>query len=269
MRLSMTVDGTYDITLDSPIGRQKATLDLITDATGITGTLTGGMGSLPITGGSVRGNDVHWTMEGTFHAAYAHLVLWDCTATVNGESISGTMEIGELGSVGFRGSRIALDATPSEERARVIEWRDLGKPRYEAVSVEWVNALAEYVEERFGKTEFDFDLVWSVEYRDPPQHLLRGDGRVTVGYHFRAGGGKIEVGDGPADDAELRVAYPYDPFALNLRMPTDEYVAWVAEYGRSLQNLVETRGDLAKAKLMSDKMAGINNDIREEFLSQQ
>ena len=263
----MAVDGIYRIILDSPIGRQKATLKLVTRGSSLSGTMTGAMGSLDFTEGTVDGANLTWTMEGVVTAMYSRTATWKCTATIDADSITGEAKIGNLGTAPFNGSRAGHGRDHVEKPT--IAWTDLGLPRYEAVSIEWVNALNAYVKKKTQGKTVDFEMVWSVEYMNPPRHLLRGRDRDTIGYHFRAKDGKIEAGDGPLEDADIRAVYPYDPFALNLRKNTDEYVAWVAEHGAKYKDQVKTTGDLDKVKLISDLMAGLNNDIREEFLSQQ
>ena len=132
-----------------------------------------------------------------------------------------------------------------------------------------MNAARDYVREKTKDKVVDFEVAWSVEYVDPPAHLLRGHGDNVVGYHYLAKDGKFDVVDGPLESADVRAIYPYDPFAVGLRMNTDQWVAWVTENGAKYRDQVKSTGDMSKARLISDLMAGQGNDIREEFLSQR
>lgn len=107
--------------------------------------------------------------------------------------------------------------------------------RFEPFSLGWVNALRTYQEGRAEGKVFDFDVVWSAEYRDPPAHLLR-DGRESVGYTIKVKDGKLEVIDGPnREEANVWYSAPYDPAALVYKGTLDAYMQWLKDVAPRLR----------------------------------
>src|SRR6187549_2097832 len=96
------VDGTWDATVKSPLGDQKMTLTVKTDGGTFTGTNSGAMGSTDING-SVDGNTIHWTMNITVPMP----MTLDCTATADGDTLTGTVGAGAFGSFPLSGTRTA------------------------------------------------------------------------------------------------------------------------------------------------------------------
>jgi|SRR3974390_133777 len=124
--------------------------------------------------------------------------------------------------------------------------------RYEAISVEWVNALRKYLAEKTKGKNLDFKGTYSAEYTNPPAHLLRGDGRNTIGWTLRVNDREVEVLDGPHHHrADIVTIEAYDPMALSLRMTDDEFQKWYAQHGRRLEaeGKVVFIGDLDVTKL--------------------
>ena len=97
----MAVDGNWNITMSTPMGDRQATLTL--KNTG--GTLTGSQGaegqSTDIFDGSANGDDVSWKVSITNPMP----LTLAFTGKVAGDSISGEMGIGPMGSFPFRGTR--------------------------------------------------------------------------------------------------------------------------------------------------------------------
>jgi hypothetical protein len=96
------VDGTYDVTVKSPLGDQKSTLTVKSDGATFTGTNAGAMGSDPVSG-EVSGNTLTWKQSITVPMP----MTLDMTATVEGDSISGTVGAGAFGSFPLTGTRTA------------------------------------------------------------------------------------------------------------------------------------------------------------------
>jgi hypothetical protein len=100
-RLRMAVDGNWNITMSTPMGERNATLALKNSG----GTLTGTQGaegqSTEIFEGSANGDDVSWKVSITnpmpLTLAFA--------GKVSGDSMSGEMGIGPMGSFPFKGTR--------------------------------------------------------------------------------------------------------------------------------------------------------------------
>jgi hypothetical protein len=101
--------------------------------------------------------------------------------------------------------------------------------KYEAVSKEWVAALAEHIIEQYDGIHFvQDDMIWSTEYTDAPTHLLRNPGDTSVGFRYVIKDGKLRVEDGfqyHRVDIAMRVAY--DPVAYALRIGDPDYHDWL------------------------------------------
>ncbi|MGY4398007.1 hypothetical protein ACVWZA_003209 [Sphingomonas sp. UYAg733] len=97
------VDGTWDTVVKSPLGDQKATLVVKSDGNSWTGSNTGAMGSVEITDGTVDGNTISWKMS----IVVPMPMTLDCTATVDGDTITGNVGAGAFGSFPLTGARAA------------------------------------------------------------------------------------------------------------------------------------------------------------------
>ncbi|WP_140231573.1 hypothetical protein [Sphingomonas japonica] len=97
-----TVDGSYDVTVKSPMGDQKANLTVQSDGSAFTGNFAGGMGTSDVTG-TVDGDTLKWKMDITVPMP----MTLDCEATVAGDSIDGTVGAGAFGAFPMTGTRTA------------------------------------------------------------------------------------------------------------------------------------------------------------------
>ena len=97
------VDGTWDTVVKSPLGDQKSTLTVKSDGSTFTGTNAGAMGSVDIDDGKVDGNTISWTMKMTVPMP----MTLDCTATIDGDTITGSVGAGAFGSFPMTGTRAA------------------------------------------------------------------------------------------------------------------------------------------------------------------
>ena len=97
----MAVDGDWNLTMTTPMGDRDATLSLKSSG----GTLTGSQGaegnSAEIFDGTVNGNDVAWKVSITNPMP----LTLSFTGAVSGDSMSGEMGIGPMGSFPFTGKR--------------------------------------------------------------------------------------------------------------------------------------------------------------------
>lgn len=100
---AMSVAGQYACVTKTPMGEQASTLTVAVEGDSFTGSNTGAMGSMEITDGKVDGNTLSWTSKMTSPMP----MTLECTATVDGDSISGTVKAGMFGSFPMTGSRIA------------------------------------------------------------------------------------------------------------------------------------------------------------------
>jgi hypothetical protein len=97
----MAVDGNWNITMSTPMGDRQSTLSLKSAGATLTGTQTAEGDSTEIFDGKVNGDDVSWKVSIT---SPMPLTL-DFTGKVAGDSISGEMGIGPMGSFPFTGTR--------------------------------------------------------------------------------------------------------------------------------------------------------------------
>jgi hypothetical protein len=100
---SMAVDGKWEIVINSPLGAQKAALDIATDGNALSGTQTAQQGSGPLENGKVDGNAVSWSAKITNPLP----LTLDFSGTVDGDKLSGSVKAGSFGSFPFTGNRTA------------------------------------------------------------------------------------------------------------------------------------------------------------------
>ena len=98
----MSVAGTYDVTIKTPMGDQKGKLTINPAGDSFTGSVTSDMmGSMDIAGGKVAGNTLTWTMD----MKVPMPMTLECDATVDGDAISGSIKAGMFGSMALAGTR--------------------------------------------------------------------------------------------------------------------------------------------------------------------
>ena len=96
------LDGQYDCITKSPMGDQQATLTVKSDGGTFTGSYSGAMGSTEITDGKVDGDKLSWKVA----IVVPMPMTLDCEATVDGDTISGTVGAGAFGSFPMAGNRV-------------------------------------------------------------------------------------------------------------------------------------------------------------------
>ena len=97
----MSADGTWTVTLNTPMGAQAGTLELATDGNTLTGTMSGPQGSMELENGTADGDSLSWTVNMTQPMP----ITIEATATVDGDEISGEAKLGAFGTATFSGSR--------------------------------------------------------------------------------------------------------------------------------------------------------------------
>ncbi len=97
----MGADGTCTMTMKTPMGEQEGTLDLKTDGSTLTGTMSGPQGSMDLENGTVDGDQLAWTVKMTSPFP----ITIEATATIDGDSISGDAKLGAFGNAPFSGTR--------------------------------------------------------------------------------------------------------------------------------------------------------------------
>ena len=98
----MAVDGTWKLTVSTPMGEQQSTLTIRAAGSQLTGTQTAPSGeSAPISDGAVNGNAVSWKAAITRPVA----LTLEFSGVVNGDQMSGDVKLGMFGSSSFTGRR--------------------------------------------------------------------------------------------------------------------------------------------------------------------
>ena len=97
----MSVAGTYDCTIKSPMGDQASKFTVTVDGDTFTGGMAGGMGSMDVTDGKVDGDTLTWKMNMTVPMP----MTLDCDATVDGDMLTGNVKAGAFGTFPLTGTR--------------------------------------------------------------------------------------------------------------------------------------------------------------------
>jgi hypothetical protein len=97
----MSADGTWNTTINSPMGAQNGSMTLATDGGTLTGKLTGAQGELEIEDGTVDGDTLTWKASMTSPMP----MTLEFTATVNGDEINGEVKLGAFGNATLTGTR--------------------------------------------------------------------------------------------------------------------------------------------------------------------
>lgn len=95
------IDGEWQCTIDSPLGEQSVLLTLHTDGTALSGRADTAFGAQEFDGGTVNGNELTWHVAVTEPMP----VDLDFSATVDGDTLNGTVNAGPLGQQPFTGTR--------------------------------------------------------------------------------------------------------------------------------------------------------------------
>ncbi len=99
----MSVSGTYDCVVKSPMGEQKSTLTVNADGDSWTGTNSGAQGTAEVTDGKVDGNTITWSMAITVPMP----MTLEGSATIDGDSLDGSVKAGAFGSFPMTGTRVS------------------------------------------------------------------------------------------------------------------------------------------------------------------
>jgi hypothetical protein len=97
----MAVDGNWNIVMSTPMGERNATLTLKNAGGTLTGTQAAEGTSTDIFDGTASGDDLAWKVSITNPMP----LTLAFTGKVSGDSISGEMGIGPMGSFPFKGTR--------------------------------------------------------------------------------------------------------------------------------------------------------------------
>ena len=97
----MSADGTWNTTMNTPMGVQKGTMELTTDDATLSGKLSGPQGDIELEEGTVDGDSLTWKASITSPMA----MTLEFSATVDGDEMSGDVKLGAFGNATFGGTR--------------------------------------------------------------------------------------------------------------------------------------------------------------------
>ena len=95
------VDGEWDCITKSPLGEQKSVLTVKSNGDSFTGQNVGAQGALDVIDGKVDGNKLTWKME----MKVPMPMTLDCQATIDGDTLTGTVGAGAFGAFPMSGTR--------------------------------------------------------------------------------------------------------------------------------------------------------------------
>jgi hypothetical protein len=98
----MAIDGKWKVEIETPMGKQEATMTLKTEGEKLSGSAESMLGKNDFTG-TVKGDTVAWVMDVTSPMGQMKL---EYTGKVTGDDMSGEVKIGSFGSSPFKGKRI-------------------------------------------------------------------------------------------------------------------------------------------------------------------
>ena len=97
----MSVDGTWNLTINSPMGPQPSSLTIKAEGAALTGTQSAQGNSQPIANGKVDGDAVAWSNSVTTPFP----MTLEFTGKVEGDTLNGSVKAGAFGSFPFTGTR--------------------------------------------------------------------------------------------------------------------------------------------------------------------
>jgi hypothetical protein len=97
----MSVDGTWNVVVKSPMGDQPSTLTLKADGGTLTGTASAQGNTNPIANGKVDGDAVSWSNSITTPFP----MTLEFAGKVEGDTLNGSVKAGSFGSFPFSGKR--------------------------------------------------------------------------------------------------------------------------------------------------------------------
>ena len=97
----MSADGTWNTTINTPMGAQNGTLTLATNGSELSGMMSSPQGEMAIENGTVDGDTLTWKAAITSPMP----MTLEFSASVDGASIAGTVKLGAFGEAEFSGTK--------------------------------------------------------------------------------------------------------------------------------------------------------------------
>ncbi len=98
----MAVDGTWNLTLKTPMGDRPVTVILTSDGNDLSGKFQAPQGDQEFEGGTASGDEATWSTM--FNGAMGEMKL-DFVGKVDGDTMDGTVQFGSFGPGTFTGTR--------------------------------------------------------------------------------------------------------------------------------------------------------------------
>lgn len=97
----MPIDGSWNCTMDTPLGERKVLLNLAANGSDLTGTIGNGSDTTPIQDGRANGENATWKADITSPMS----LTLEFTVTVAGNDMTGSVKLGFFGNAPLRGTR--------------------------------------------------------------------------------------------------------------------------------------------------------------------
>ena len=98
----MAADGKWQLTINTPLGAQQSTLSINASGATLSGTQSAATGDeRPIEDGSINGDQISWKAS----ISKPMPMTLEFTATVQGDSMTGSVKLGPFGKQSFHGTR--------------------------------------------------------------------------------------------------------------------------------------------------------------------
>lgn len=98
----MAADGKWQLTINTPLGAQQSVLNISTSGASLSGTQSAASGDeKPIEEGKISGDQISWKASISKPMA----MTLEFSATVQGDSMTGSVKLGMFGTQSFRGVR--------------------------------------------------------------------------------------------------------------------------------------------------------------------
>jgi hypothetical protein len=98
----MSVDGTWNVTVNSPMGAQPSTLTVTSEGGALTGTQSAQGTTQPIANGKVDGETITWSNSITSPFP----MTLEFTGKLDGDTLNGSVKAGSFGNFPFTGKRL-------------------------------------------------------------------------------------------------------------------------------------------------------------------
>jgi hypothetical protein len=97
------VDGVYDCTTKTPMGDQAGVFTVVSSGSSFHGNIAGALGAMDVKDGKVDGTSLTWKMDMTMPMP----MTLECEAVVEGDMLTGTIQLGAFGAAAMTGKRRA------------------------------------------------------------------------------------------------------------------------------------------------------------------